>query len=223
MIIQKRIAQINYVWTPLFYSRGGEVADQVKSKLPRIQVTRDAWRLRNDDQRWMALFTADRAWISWEASPDEPGFITHALQLFSAISESFEIQVYRRIGYRSIILQESETFNTARDSLMSVMFGSIRDWEPLQWVPDDLAVVLEQHGNRSTRLRLGPIRKEEFSGQHSALLEFPGHVTVDAGYLLDIDMWLLEQQGIREPLRELVRDVEVLAQRITTQWFGGEE
>ena len=225
MNLQQRVAQINYDRTPLFQGRAGEIVHEFLDKFKETRSTDVEWAFRNEDKHWLGSVALDRASLSWEASTDRAGFLTNAIQLFERVESTFELQApFRRVGYRVIALQETESFEKARDMILSsLMRPHMGDWSPLNVGPDDLHITLEWGGTKQEpgrRIIVAPVRKEEPSIR-SGMLAFPDAVEVENAILLDIDAWHVNQDEFKRPLRELSRQVEELCADIDEKWFAG--
>lgn len=229
MVFQKRIAQLNFLWSPLYTGHAGEVIRALSEKFPEHALTGDEWRFRNKDKHWIGSFAPDRVSVSWEASTDRAGFVTNAITVFEQAQETLDLEApFVRLGYRTIALSEVPDFDAARRQVCNALlqetaFAGDHFVRP----PDDMVLVLEANANPDSndlgyRVRVAPVRKSEFTGKHRGLLSFPDLVSLDAGIIFDVDAWLLKVKTLRDSLRDLSSTVEDVTKRLLEEWFEEE-
>ncbi len=222
LIIQKRMAQIRYPWTPVVYSVGGRLAKQVSDKFTGMSAALDRFAFRNDETFREARFSSNLAWVGWESVPDKAEFIRNADWYFARVTGMLEIRELAQVSYRVFAFWEFDSFDVARDRVMEVLVpAAYEGTESLGGKWEDLAVTLEDLGERGRRVVVGPIRKEEFRDRFTDKLRYLEELRVDVGVFIDVDVWCrhTEKWG-RQLLLRLCDQADELAQGVAKTLCG---
>lgn len=190
IVVQKRIAQILFPWTPLLHSRGGDLAKAVMQDLPTVEVRLDRFLFRNDQKCWESQFRSNMAWIAWEAAPDRGAFGTKTDRFFRAVCKALEVPSISRVSYRHMAFVAFDSFEEARRRVHSALLSDAEDtWKRLGGAWPDLAVTLEDAGDTGGRVHVGPVRREEFEGKLEGTFRYPERLTIETAVFIDVDVW----------------------------------
>lgn len=216
LVIQKRMAQIRYPWTPMVYSRGGLLAKQLSDRFTSGHAAPERFAFRNDETFREANFGPDSAWVGWESVPDKAEFIAGADQYFARVTRMLETTDLAQLSYRVFAFCQFDTFDAARDRVMGVLVPAAHEGrESLGGKWEDVAVTLENLGEKGRRVRVGPIRKEEFTDKFKGSFRYPDELHVDVGVFIDVDVWCRHtEKWDREVLMGLCDRADGLAQGV---------
>lgn len=212
LVIQKRIAQIRYPWKPIVHSVGGELAQRFFEDYQHGNVLPGTFSFWNDVTFWRAKYDSHMAWISWEVAADGPAFTTRAHRFFKAVTEKLGADSLSRASYRQLSLVPFESFERARDRVMKTVLPIPQGHKEAlggEWA--DTAIIFEDEGDDGRRLRIGPVRKEEFERKFTELFRHVDQLGAETAVLLDVDVWKAHQdKWARSVLTALLKEAEEL-------------
>lgn len=195
-ILSKQILQIRFKPSIAWLGARSEVASLLEDKYDEWRPTTEGniALYSPDKKQALEVFTQNFTYVDESDGGLQSG-ITQILSLFSALSDSFNVDETSRIGYRQTLIFESPLeFEEVVDLLDRKLFSQSEEMKQLKGdsVSDSIFVLETLHSNISNHIQIGAVKRDQGKAMFATNFKLGEELSKDGNIFVDIDSAVID-------------------------------